>query len=388
MSPRRSYRWLPSYLAQTFSRRRVSVDEDVHVLLCIADHYEPQHGHVTRERARRRVDQWADEYPKRFRGFSDSDGRSPRHSFFYPLEMYDAAEMDGIADLCRMGFGEVEVHLHHDGDNAKSLRRRLFEFKELLVRRHGMLSRHRTTGETKYGFVHGNWALDNSHPEGRHCGVNNELDVLRETGCYADFTMPSFPDATQTRQLNSIYYACDDPNQPRSHDRGIPVGSAPMAANALMLVQGPLVLRWGSRKWGVVPRVENGCLQGSQPPTMERLALWMKARVQVPTRKDWFFVKLHTHGAPESNQKVLLGGPMSDFHRSLAQHAEQNPGFHYHYVTAREMYNLARAAEAGWTGSVHDALDWELILTTSIGDRAAAASQAAHHDLRTVATVN
>ena len=47
--------------------------------------------------------------------------------------------------------------------------------------------------EVGYAFIHGNWSLCNSRPDGRYCGVNNELDVLRETGCYADFTLPSAP---------------------------------------------------------------------------------------------------------------------------------------------------------------------------------------------------
>ena len=66
-----------------------------------------------------------------------------------------------------------------------------------------------------------------------------------------------------------------------------------------MLIQGPLVLDWRQRRWGLIPRTENGCLQASQPPHIDRLDLWLKARVQVPTRPDWFFVKLHAHGAPE-----------------------------------------------------------------------------------------
>ena len=65
------------------------------------------------------------------------------------------------------------------------------------------------------------------------------------------------------------------------------------------------------------------------------------ARVQVRLAPDWFFVKLHTHGAPEYNQRVLLGEPMVQFHRDLARLAQANPHFRFHYVTAREMYNLA-----------------------------------------------
>ena len=44
-----------------------------------------------------------------------------------------------------------------------------------------------------------------------------------------------------------------------------------------MLIQGPLILDWRKRKWGLLPRIENGCIQGSQPPSLERLPLWLQA---------------------------------------------------------------------------------------------------------------
>lgn len=130
---------------------------------------------------------------------------------------------------------------------------------------------------------------------------------------------------------------------------------------ALMLIQGPLILDWAHRRRGVFPHIENGCLQGSQPPRIDRLDLWLRARVQIKTHPDWYFVKLHTHGAAEYNSQVLLGEPMIQFHKALAQRRQEDPAFHYHYVTAREMYNLVRAAEAGWTGSIAEARNWQLI---------------------------
>ncbi len=222
------------------------------------------------------------------------------------------------------------------------------------------------TGQPAFGFIHGNWALDNSRPDGRWCGVNNELDVLREAGCYADFTFPSAPSPTQPWKVNSIYYAIDDPERPRSHDRGIDVGTAKAPAKGLMLIQGPLVLDWSRRRWGLLPRMENGCIQASQPPHIDRLGLWLKAKVQVSGRPDWFFVKLHAHGAHERSHEVLLGEPMVQFHRDLADRARRDPKFHYHYVTAREMYNLVKAAEEGWKGSVADALDYQLLWDGSV----------------------
>jgi hypothetical protein len=336
-------------------------DAPVHLLLCICDHWEPGHGNVAVAQADARVDAWCCQYPNNLGRFRDADGRPPRHSFFYPIEMYRPSEVERIAELCRAGFGEVEVHLHHDNDTAENLRKTLIDWKQLLRERYGLLSTDKQSGEVRYGFIHGNWSLDNSRPDGRWCGVNNELDVLRETGCYADFTMPAYPSDCQTRKINSIYYAVDDPQKPKSHNAGIDVGAAPRPANSLMLIQGPLSLNWSSRKFGLIPRVENANLQGNQPPTGRRLDLWLKARVQVPTRPDWLFVKLHTHGAPEGNQAVLLGKPMVQFHQLLADRAMADKNFHFHYVTAREMYNLARAAEVGWKGPVNDARDFDLV---------------------------
>src|SRR5207237_945919 len=123
------------------------------------------------------------------------------------------------------------------------------------------LARHRTTGEIVYGFVHGNWALCNALPDGVRCGVNNELEVLVETGCYADFTYPSAPHVSQPPIINALYYACDRPGRPRSHEVGWPVGGGPQPPGSLLLVQGPLVLDWRHRKLGVLPGTENGCLQ-------------------------------------------------------------------------------------------------------------------------------
>jgi hypothetical protein len=83
--------------------------------------------------------------------------------------------------------------------------------------------------------------------------------------------------------------------------------------------------------------------------------------VQAPARPDWFFVKLHAHGCEEKSQNALLGEPMRRFHEGLARLAADDPAFRYHYVTAREMYNLVKAAEAGWKGDVAGALDFEVL---------------------------
>jgi hypothetical protein len=360
MRRRHIHQWLGAQLRasirHTLSRAKKSPDP-VSVLLCIADHFEPSWGDPTEAEADARVDAWIHGYPREFGEFRDSDGRPPRHTFFYPIDQYIERHVDSLAALCRDGYGEIEIHLHHDHDTAHNLDRTLHHFTRLFADRHGVLGRW-PDGRVAYGFVHGNWALDNARADGRHCGVTNELEVLRRTGCYADFTLPSAPDSTQTRKINSIYYAVGDADRRKSHDRGVDVGLAPAPADGLLLIQGPLRLHLpqGSMR----PRIENGCIQRGQPPTMERLDQWIRANVHVRSRPDWVFVKLHTHGATERNQRVLLEGPTAEFHRALAHRAARDDRFNYHYVTAREMYNLVKAAEAGWTGPVAAALDFQI----------------------------
>jgi hypothetical protein len=354
-------RWLLNYAATPWRRRSHHPGEETHVLLCLADHYEPKGGNASPELAVRRVRNWVEKYPRLFGGFRDSDGRAPRHSFFYPLEEYEPHFLDELTGLCQAGFGEVEVHIHHRNDTAESLYGQLVEFRDVLVGRHSQLARDRHTGALGYGFIHGNWSLCNSRPDGDWCGVNDELSVLRDTGCYADFTLPSAPSATQTARINSLYYARSSPDRPRGHDDGVDVGNGIAPYGSMLMIQGPLLFDWGNRKLGLLPRLENGCVQGSQPPTLRRLDLWMRARIQVPSRPDWFFVKLHAHGAQEESQAILLGDAMVRFHEELAELAGRDPHFHFHYVTAREMANLVWAAEAGWRGSVTDARDYRLL---------------------------
>lgn len=361
------HRWLPAYLRETVRRQPPAPGQEVHLLLCFADHYEPKMDGASRDHGRRRVETWLREFPRQFGRFRDSDGRPPRYTFFFPIEEYEPEYLDLLGELCRAGYGEVEVHLHHHRDTADNLRRQLLEFKQTLAERHGLLARHRESGEVVYGFIHGNWALCNSLPDGYCCGVNNELEVLRQTGCYADFTFPSAPHASQPPMVNALYYASDRPGQPCSHHVGRRVGHGLPPPGSLLLVQGPLVLDWRHRKLGVFPATENGCVQASQPPDIGRLAAWLRARVQVPSRPEWFFVKLHAHGAEEKAHDTLLGPAMVTFHEQLARKARDDPHFHFHYVTAREVYNLIKAAEAGYTGPVKDALDYLVVSNVEAG---------------------
>jgi hypothetical protein len=154
--------------------------------------------------------------------------------------------------------------------------------------------------------------------------------------------------------VNSIYYAVDDPQRPRSHETGIParVGRTP-PTDGLLMIQGPLLFDWSNRKWGIAPRLENGNLSTQQPATLERLRLWCGAGICVQGNADWIFVKLYTHGVENGKMKMILGEPMRRFHEALRNQGKEVPEFKYYYVTAREMAGLVHQAELG-----RSAPDW------------------------------
>ena len=275
----------------------------------------------------------------------------PQHTFFFPEDEYRPEYLDELRRLVDRGCGDVDIHLHHEADTPDGFQEKLERFRDALAGDHGLLRRDPLTDRIVYGFIHGNWALCNSRPDGKCCGVDHELPILLDTGCYAEFTYPSAPSNTQPRTINSIYYARDMPGRRKSHDTGprARVGKSP-PPDHLLMVQGPLGLDWTSRKLGVVPSIENADLTGRRPPTLTRFEHWLRTGVHVAGRPNWVFLKLHTHGCKDSNIDMLLGEPMQTFHADLTAWTERNPRCRYHYVTAWEMAQLVHEAERG--GSV------------------------------------
>ena len=341
--------WIGGFFRQDW-RAEAPAGKTRHLMFCFVDHYEPGWEKPTYEVECERVARWHTEYPKLCEGRRDADGRAPIHSFFYPEEEYRPEHLDKLVDLCRMGLGEIEIHLHHDNDTEAGLREKLTRFTELLASRHDALPRDAKTGQPLWSFIHGNWALDNCHPDDTGCGVNNELIILREEGCYADFTLPAAPDPCQTSTINKIYYATDDPDQPKSHDTGVRVRVNGKPEGDLMIIQGPLGLMWHNRKFGLIPRIENADVRTSSPPTPKRVDAWVDMGIHVEGKPEWVFVKVHTHGTQERDMSTLLGAPMRKAFEYLETRYNDGKEWKLHYVSARETYNIIKAAEAGLPG--------------------------------------
>lgn len=343
--------WAAGLAQSELAREPVDPTRPLHVYVCVADHFEPRWRRPSLDEERRRVGRWVEEYPALARRHADTFGRAPVRTLFFPVEEYRPEHLDALASVARDGLFDVEVHLHHENDSADNLRATLLDFARTLHEGHGLLRRDAATGRITWAFIHGNWALDNAHPEGLYCGVDDELSVLVDTGCYVDMTLPCVPSPAQARMVNTIYYARGHAGQSRGHDTGRPVrvGGA-REDGELMLVPGPLGLHLRSRARGVIPRIEAGMLEPESPVGLDdRVSAWLRYAPAVRGAPNHRFIKLHAHGCNGDAPSWFLtpGGPFDRLLTLLEDRCADPRRSFLHYVTAREMYETIQRLERG-----------------------------------------
>jgi len=356
--------WLPAYVFQRCVRHLPDI-RPLHLLIGLADHFEPMNridvttSDVDLREQERRLKNWCETYPAAVGTWRDDEGQPLRHTYFYPAEDYDENLIDRLVEHCHSGWGEIEIHLHHGvevPDTAENTRRTLVEFRDALVAR-GCLSRKNGTGGPRYSFVHGNWALANSD-HGRFCGVDEEMQILADTGCYADFTLPS-PSSAQIRKINSLYECALPLNQRAPHRRGFDLQRGREPGTFPLIIQGPLMIDLKRRKRGwLFPGIESGELSGINPPTLHRPRLWKQAAITVKGRPDWLFIKLHCHGMQSRDDSAMLGTSIQHFLRKLVEGPGNKTEYRVHFVTMREMVNIAMAACEGREGNPGEYRDY------------------------------
>lgn len=337
--PRNAQIWFPGYLA---SRLRRSQEPDRRgsgrVWISICDHYEPLWNAADEATGVERVRIWRQNWPQVAERHRDAAGHPAQYTFFFPQEEYRPFFLEPLAELTRLGLGDVEVHIHHDNEGEEDFLTRMRGFLKVLREGHGLLRER--AGRVRFGFIHGNWALDNSLASGRRCGLNHELTLLRDLGCYADFTMPCAPIEAQARMVNQIYWVTDDPG-PKSYDRGRPVTPGDPGSGDLLMIPGPLAVRWFER---LVPRIEVGELASYNPVTAGRVRLWFDA---APRLGNDIFVKLFAHGTQERHSRFFFeGGELDRVFTLLAAEAKQRQ-WEWRWATAWQMFEAVERAAGG-----------------------------------------
>ncbi|MFN2501402.1 MAG: hypothetical protein ABR530_05265 [Pyrinomonadaceae bacterium] len=306
--------WLARYplvRAQSFVEQ--TAFEKKHFIITIANHFEPgwSHGGVLDHKTQmKRLVEYENLARSMGEAVQDADGTKFRHTNFYPAEQYHPETLNLMAGMQADGLGEVEVHLHHGverPDTPDNLRNSLIEFRDRLAEEHKCLSYAKGSSQPMYAFVHGNLALANSCG-GRFCGVDNEMEILRDTGCYADMTLPSAPDQSQIPVVNKIYECGFPLHEPAPHRRGNGVSANGKEPSLPLIFTGPLVFNWTRRSAGLpLPRIDDGALTANQSLNRARFDRWRAANITVAGRPDWIFVKLYCHGFFDADQPYCIG---------------------------------------------------------------------------------
>jgi hypothetical protein len=340
--------WLPRHLRdhRPFDRGLCPEDRPIDVMVLFSDHFEParRHGDVA---AAESVRSWCRDYEALASQHRDSDGRHPQHTWFHRFDYPNPACVRALSDSAFRGFGEVEFHLHHGYDTPHSFAARL-ESGLGWFNRFGAMLTAAERPEQRFAYVAGNSALDNGAGDDALSGCDTELSILREAGCFADFTFPAIGEPAQPRQTNSIYYATED-GRPKSYDTGVPVEVGKPPSGDLMIFQGPTVIDWGAGY------VEDGVLENTSPADPARMPAWLRGHVHVLGRPEWVFVKLSTHAM--QNRASFLSESTEKLFEAM-EGLWNRPPFRLHYVTCREAYNIAKAAEAGHKGNPNDYRDF------------------------------
>jgi len=341
--------FLPDYLLRwsTFGTPPLFRSRPTHIVLLMADHFEPPKSDKSL------VIEWARRYTELAARHRDSAGRPPQHTWFYTGEQARGSALKVLARLTAAGLGEVELHHHHSFFTEERLRTALLSVITQF-QQYGFLRT--ANGRTQFAFVHGNSGLDNSNGNAM-CGVDTELRLLHDLGAFADFTFPSVYETSQPRRVNSIYAARDD-NNPKSYDRRLPLSMLRDGTADLMIFEGPLIFSPSLNPRHLFLDLDDGDIHAAEHASPARVDRWIRANVHVPERPDWVFVKLFSHGASTPGDVEAVVG--SDYDAMLSYlEREYNDGSRYvlHYATAREAYNLARAAADGATGDVEQYLD-------------------------------
>jgi hypothetical protein len=131
-----------------------------------------------------------------------------------------------------------------------------------------------------------------------------------------------------------------------------------MREDRILMIEGPLALHVRAARTPL--RIENGSLTSNDAATPARVRSWVGENIHVAGRPEWVFVKVHTHGSPEPEAASLLGEGGHQLHRALTEMFNDGEDWVLHYVTARQMYNIAVAAIEGRSGNPTQYRDYRL----------------------------
>ncbi|BFM10379.1 hypothetical protein R50072_05320 [Simiduia litorea] len=335
--------WIYNYAYESV----VSIFDDKkqvrHIIFYLVDHFEPGSDAA----AVKNTSLWLARYTKAVENIYDDYGSRFQYTWFYPYDHKNEDVLRQLATMSKNGFGEVELHWHHGHTTSESFANDLDQALEWFSS-FGLL-RAQGDSDSKFSFIHGNWALDNSGLQ-KHCGVNDEISILKSRGGYADFTF-STHSVSQPAYINRIVRVKDDPLKPRSYENAIDT-EVGLKNDDFLLFLGPSGFNFRRLQFEV------GALESDTSYTTERLRIWISNAPSVKGAEEVKFIKVHTHGIT-AEENLLNENGIAKIAEDLSLFAKES-GYKVHYMTSRQVYNVVRAIESGMDGDPDLYKDYEV----------------------------
>src|ERR1700685_1141231 len=125
--PRHAEIWVMPYVRDRL--RKSGRPKPKRAWVAITDHYEPLGTGASHQTALQRVGQWRDKWPNiAHKAPRDSGGLHAQYTFFYPQEDYKRDLIESLAEITRLGMGDVEVHMHHENEKPDAFRKKITDF--------------------------------------------------------------------------------------------------------------------------------------------------------------------------------------------------------------------------------------------------------------------
>jgi len=336
--------WLVDYLLSAikslvFFKKSNNAPKDI--MFLFVDHFEM----AGKEE---RLNAWLNIYPDVVNKFQDSDGVKPQHTWFYALDLTHEHELASIRKLVDEGYGEVELHWHHSHVSNQQFENDLKNGLEVF-HKYGYMKPYKKGFHSSFSFIHGNWSLNNSRGD-EFCGIDNEIDILKRYGCYADFTFPALFSPAQPKYVNKITYTNRSVVKKGYNNARISEVGVSEAEDEFMIMQGPLSINFKDWRHKWHPTFEDGDInsnltQGSK----KRIDCWIRQNIHVKDNPNWIFVKIFCHGAQD--HASLCSKSTEEMYEYLGEKYNDGKKYRLHYVTARECYNIIKAAEDNKSGN-------------------------------------
>ena len=179
---------------------------------------------------------------------------------------YKPEYLDPLAKFTQDGIGDVDIHIHHNCEGEEKFLDKMCGFIEVYAKAWLAAAARRQNRVRLHSRQLGAGQLASRQT---WCGLNNEITLLRDLGCYADFTMPSGASPTQGRVVNQIYWVNDDLTSRARMIAGQVRTGQPGQGDLLITGDGAAVAQ------RFVPRLETGEIAWQDFPTPYRISRWL-----------------------------------------------------------------------------------------------------------------